>query len=703
MTAAALTTPSLSVTSTHSAEDLQDLIDHSPRTPAEQNPIAGLARAMRGRWLWTSVAALTLGAGFATLGALSGVKLYDSQAILRIYPQEANILYRTGDDSVLKTFDSFVKAETTYVASHPVMERATLQLQSEFPAVAGEMTAGDLTGSIDIRRNDSLIVLTTKSRDAAFAPAKLKAVIAAYLDLKAETEAKRSAVRLGELQQRETQLTARQAEIRLRTLAVGGEFGIDSLTKAHVEKVAQIDALAARRSEVEATLASLRADAGTSSADMSDDEILRATLLDRALADLNYDRAKREAELSTLQTRYRPGSAPLRNKLAEIAVIDKAMADRREQIKVLGQTGALTDTSNADPQASVDEIAALLDKVTAQLEATRIEARELNGKRAELAALQEEAVDVRALLDDTRKALEIIRLEAGRALPGYSVVMSPPSESSEPSDDSTKINAVSGLAGGIALALALALGLGLTSGRVRHSDALARFSHQVPVLRVQRKDQPGAPMADSLRNALQLHPLRAPRLVGAARVIAVTRADSGSADALALGLAQSFARAHVRTVLIDADLAAADHVGGHAADPGLSARLGLTNTPGWREALTAKTATAQPFPPLAALTVLPVGLDAAVDAGSTGIGAIRAALARLSTGADLVILNVGSLRSNPAADLLISAADLAVAEVRPHDRKAAVAARVAQLDSLPRQGAVFAFTQAHPGDPGLMP
>lgn len=62
------------------AEDLPDQIDSAPKTPAEQSPVAGLVRAMRGRWLWTA-AAITLGAGFATLGALSGVKLYDSQAI----------------------------------------------------------------------------------------------------------------------------------------------------------------------------------------------------------------------------------------------------------------------------------------------------------------------------------------------------------------------------------------------------------------------------------------------------------------------------------------------------------------------------------------------------------------------------------------------------------------------------------------------
>jgi hypothetical protein len=79
---------------------------------------------MRGRWKATVGSALVLGALFGAGGYLSGVQLYESQAILRVFPQESNILYATGDDSVLRTFDSFVRAETSYVASHPVMARA---------------------------------------------------------------------------------------------------------------------------------------------------------------------------------------------------------------------------------------------------------------------------------------------------------------------------------------------------------------------------------------------------------------------------------------------------------------------------------------------------------------------------------------------------------------------------------------------------
>ena len=683
----------MTAASPHMAEGAPSFIDVAPRVPVEQNPLAALARAMRGNWIRAAGAGAALGSGLAVLGFLSGVELYGSQAILRVYPQEANILYRTGDDSVLKTFDSFVKAETSYVASHPVMERAARSLRLQYPDLTADMSAADLGSSIEIRRNDSLIVLNTKSRDAAFAPAKLEAVVTAYLDMKAETEAKRSEVRLSELQEREAQLTARQTEIRQRTLAVGGEFGIDALTKAHVEKVAQIDALSARRSEVEATLTALRAAAGTSSADMSDEEILRATLLDRALADLNFDRARRSAELATLITRYTPDAPQIRDKQQEIAVLERAMSERREQIKVLGQTGALTDTSGADPQASVDEIAALLDKVTAQLDLARAEARDLNHKRAELASLQEEAEDTRALLDDTRKALEIIRLEAGRALPGYSVVMSPPSRAPDPAEDSSKLNAVAGLAGGLMLALVVTLARGLTSSRLRWSDALTRWTHLVPVLRVLRASSIDPRGADLLRNALQLHPLRAPLIPGAARVIVVTRLDSGAADQMALALAQSFARANVRTLLIDADL----------RPDGLTRSLDMASRQGWREVLRGQKGQPIALPPFASLSILPAGIDTTVDAGSIGVAAIRDALATSGAGAEVVILNAGSLRDDPAAELLISAADLALAEVRPRDRTAVIAARIAQLDLLPRQGGAVAFTGARAGDPGLLP
>jgi len=659
-----------------------------PPLPPEQSPVAALVRAMRGRMRVAALAAAVLAPALATGGYLSGVQLYDGNAILRVFPKESNILYRSGDDSVLKTFDSFVKAETTSVASNPVMDRAHATLRAAFPVLTHGMTTRDLAGSIEIKRNDSLITLNTKSRDPGFAAAKVNAVIAAYLALQAETETARSTVRLTELQTRETSLTARQADIRLRTLEVGGEYGIDALAKAHVEKVAQIDALSERRAEIEATLAAMRTKSGESSADMSDNEIMRSTLLDRALADLNFDRAKREAELSTLLLRYPDHTIVVQDMREQIAVLDRAMADRREQIKVLGQTGALTDTSGANAEASQAEIAALLDKVTSQLANTRTEARDLNGKRAELAALQEEADDVRKLLEETSGALEVIRLEAGSGLPGYSVILSPATTALEPVEDSAKMLAATGLAAGGGLPFALALVLGLLSGRVRHSDTLGRFGHLVPVLRVSPR-KPGASEADRLRNALQLHPLRQSHPKAKARVITFTRLDQGAPAAQALALAHSFATAGTRVLLIDADL----------SGTGISRTLGLAEVTGWREVLLGQKAAPRPLAD--GLTILPLGYDPHLTDTNAGLAAIRSALTSLAAGHDLILICAQSPGDSLMTELLLSASDLGLADVAPTDRKAAIAAHIVRLETLPRQGGGIVFTQALRGDPGL--
>ena len=96
------------------------------------------------------------------------------------------------------------------------MSRAVETLAAERPDLAADLSVSDLTGSIEIRRSDSLIVLTTMSREARFATAKLEAVVGAYLARNAEAEEARSAVRLGELHEREGELVARLFDLSRR-------------------------------------------------------------------------------------------------------------------------------------------------------------------------------------------------------------------------------------------------------------------------------------------------------------------------------------------------------------------------------------------------------------------------------------------------------------------------------------------------------
>jgi len=657
----------------------------------EANPVASLARTMRGRWKLAIGGAALLAPAFAALGYVSGTQLYESQAILRVFPQESNILYATGDGSVLKTFDSFVKAETSYVASHPVMARALRELGEKRPDLAPDIKVADLAGSIEIRRSDSLIVLKTKSRDAAFAGQKLDALVASYLALKSEAEEARTAVRLSELHTREAELVDRLTALRAEKLSVGGEFGMNAIAKAHVEKIAQIDALAARKSEVAATLATLEASAGPASADTSDQEIMRATLLDRAMADLSFERAKLMSDLAGLRAGY-VGQGNLRlelrekAKLEEIAVIEKAIADRREQIRLLGQTGALTDVSEASAEATLSEIRALHEKIGGQLDSARAEARDLNRRRIDLDRIENEIEQAQKLLEETRRALEVIRLESGRALPGYAVLMSPPSRPVEPADDTRKMLAAGGLVGGTGLALMLTLGLALSERRVRFAETLVPIEHRVPVLQVSAAPDTDRHAADLLRNELQLQPLRRPRLVGTAPVIAVTRADSGTTADLARALAESYARARMKTLFIDADL---------GTPPGDA------TMPGWRERLSGQPAEPLPVHGIGGLWEMPAGIAAEPGDRTVSAPMVRAALCDIARSFDVVVVSAGSLKDRLASQFLLATADVGVLGLHPADSRQAVFRQIDRLDGLPRNGSVAVMRNALPADPWL--
>jgi uncharacterized protein involved in exopolysaccharide biosynthesis/Mrp family chromosome partitioning ATPase len=672
-------------------EEDQEFQLPAPAEEAQPNPIASLARAMRGRWKAVLSSATLLCPALAVAGYFSGVQLYESKAILRVYPQESNILYATGNDSVLKTFDSFVKAETTYVASNPVMVRSVEELTAVRPDLTDGLTALHLSGSIEIKRSDSLIVLRTLSRDRAFASQKLDAVIASYLALKSEAEDARTRVRLSELRSREAELQTRLNALRTDQLEVGGEFGLNALAKAHIEKIAQIDALASRKSEVSATLAALQEASGASSADTSDQEIMRATLLDRAMADLNFERAKLMSELAGLRSEYSEYTnvrfeTKEQAKLEEIAVIEQAMADRREQIRVLGQTGALTDATESGNDNTLAEIQSLYDKVSGQLATARAEARDLNRRRIDLDRIENEIEEAEDLLEETRQALEVIRLESGRALPGYAVVMSPPSQPLRPAEDSRKMLMAGGFFGGGILAFALAFLSALRNKRVRFAETLVAVNDKLPVQQVSDAGDSDAHAADSLRNELQLHSLRKPRLVGKAPVIAVTRAVEGDTTDFARSLAESFARSRMKTLFIDADI---------GKTPGEEQDLG------WRELLAGDTAHAKLSDETEGLWELTAGTEGLLDDRMVSANMIRSSIATASQSFDVVIMSTGSLQDRLSAQLILSNSDVGVLVVTPSDARSSVLGQVERLDTLPRNGSIAVMRNALRGDPWL--
>lgn len=671
----------------------------APAEPEEQegggNPLAGVLRAMRGRWMLAGILGLSLGGGLGTLGFLNGTVLYQSQAILRVYPKDSGILY-SSDDSVLKTYSTYIKAETSTVASYEVMERATRSLRALFPVLTEEMRIKDLRGSVEIKRSESLIVLTTTSKDPEFAAAKLETITSAYLALKAERQAQQEDLRGSELARRETDLLARLKDINARMLEVGGEYGTTAINKAHIEKIAQIDALAVRRGEVARTLEGMNSeDNSGGSADMNDEMIMRATLLDRALADLNFELARHKATLATLRQRYTEGSAEIQDKLGQIKIIEEAMSARRQQIQILGQTGALTDQNagGADAEESRDAIQALLTKVTEELAEARAEARELNARRLELAFLEEERAQTREMLDDTRAALDVIRVESRKDSPGFTELMSHAVVPDEPSEDSSKKLALGGGTLGFMLGFMMVLGAGLTSGRLRWSDGLQKLVDDMPVLSVIRDKgrkgrQSRARAIDRLRTTVQLLPARGGPIEQAkakrGRCISVLRTAPGMSDGQLSGdLARSFARTGMSVLHVNADPAA-------ASDGARGWRDGLSNGGDFEPRQLDNT-----------LWDLPVGGADAEHLVDPSLSALRRAVAVLIGKYDLVVIDGGSLIESPAGELIASVSDITLADVRRGDRSSRTARALEHLAQRPRHAAGIVFSNALRRDPGL--
>jgi succinoglycan biosynthesis transport protein ExoP len=667
--------------------------EFEPPEPPEFSPFSALARFLRGRKRWILLLTMLMSPVLGYLGYINGTITYETQAILRVYPQQSGILYDTGDDSVLKTFEAYVKAETSYVTSILVMQRAFDQLVEKYPELSEEASAQDLTSAIKVRRQGSLIYLSSTAKSGQMVHDMLATVANSYLALRKESDSERSGLRLRELEMREAELLENFEILNERTLKVGGEYGVQSLARAHLDKVAQIDSLVQRRVEVSATLEAMRSNKN-SSADMSDEQIMRATLLDRALADLNFDRAKRQAELEALSLRYRPTAPQVMEKQNQIAIIDQAMAERREQIKVLGQTGALTDTSNGTDEVNIEEIQQLLEKVAEQVERAREEARDLNAKRIELRFLAEERDELRDLLDETRRALEVLRLESDNALPGLSVLMSPPVVPTKPADDTAKIQSAAGVAAGFFLALLIVIIVTTFKRTIRFSDDLWRVQHLVKNLRVvsrrdTNKTQRLGSQMERLRNDIMLMPARAMPVAGRARVISVISTGRGRSSDVSHELAVSFAKARLNTILVDADL----------VDNRLTNHLKLRDEPGWSDVLNGT------VPDLVennnGLLILPGGSEKLRDDSSVAIPAVRWAILALVDQADVLIINAGNVRESLSAELLLSSSDLGIAVVSRGDKVKGLDDSLLRLDELPRNGGASIFVNARSGDPGL--
>jgi len=647
---------------------VQDFVDD---TPPPVNPVQVVLRLLRGRWLMLSVSAPLVGLVLGVLVYLSLSAVYQSQGLVRPVAKEQKILYADNDDSRLRLYDAFVSSEATYLQSQRVLVRAHELLVDRMAARSETEVPPsfkDLADAINVKKLKGLIAVHAVSADPSRAQMMVNAVLDGYLDLQARQSDTRQTLRARELEARVQELQTKQSALARALLDVGEEYDTSSLAKAHLTKVTQLEELSARIDELTNSLVEMEASNGALDADTGDMEIKRATLLDRAMADMVFERAKRAADLEKLLLRYQPTHPKVATLATSLQVIDDAIETRRRLIATLGKTGAITGTDGASKTQSMDELRALKKKLTGRQRDLSAEARVLNGKLIQLRRINAEQAQVTGMLAETRRILDQVLLESRNSLPGIIEILSRGSTPDMPHQDKRKQFAIlAALAGSGAVVVAVLL-LRLFSPHLRYSDDLDTAMIAAPVTVMgsvpERRD------AAAFLSDLQLHP---DWQHGRCNVVAVARFSDCCVIPLDM-IAGEAVRQGLRTLVVC------------AAPDGSSSGAGFID---------AVQGGADPE------TLPDMDFDYigyGVRSSDTGfsVQAARLWLQSLAGRYDIILIYTGISEVHYSTRILPTLADIAVAAVTAGDEKRRIQRLCSQT---PRT--VFLFTGAEAGDPGL--
>jgi uncharacterized protein involved in exopolysaccharide biosynthesis/Mrp family chromosome partitioning ATPase len=607
-----------------------------------------LIGALRGRLLIGAALGGMLGLIGAVAIFLSVAPVFQSSGLMRIVARESKILYADADDSRVRLFDSFVAAEVNYLTSRPVLERTLAKLQAagmhDVPP-----DVGDLAKMVQVTGLKGLVTVQVKSGSGVLAASVVNGLLDAYAELRIEQNEGQQNFRAQELASREANLLEQLKSIDKEILNVGEEYGQDAIAKAHVNKIAQIDDVARRIDELTTTINQLETVGETLDADTGNAEIQRSMLLDNSMASMTYDRAKKAAEAVSLAKRYRPDHPKVVSAKAEIDVLDKAIEERRAQIATLGRTGALTQRDQTKKQ-SVDELQALLSKLQDRKTSLEREALDLNARIVRLGYLKEERMQARARLDQTRGALEEVRVESRNSSPGVTEVVARGSVPDRPFEDKRKAMAVVGLMGGMGFGFALIALWGLLRPTIRsEKDISALGASVVSAGTFNAPDEPVHALRNMLHLALSRHEASRGRIlavIGGSREQGVTT--------LARALARSFHQAGARTALVD----------GHLDKPDMSDMFGAGDEKGLTDWILNRRVESLPIIDADGIALLPAGNSDEVRGHSLSPHDVRHAMDELAKENDIAIADCGAAKQVLSSALFAAHCDVVLLVLR---------------------------------------
>ena len=649
---------------------VRDFVEEEGSAPV--NPIATIKRLYRGQWLKTFALAGICGLGLAFAAYNISKPVYESQGLVRVVAKEAKILYADKDDSRLRLYDAFVSAESTYIQSPQVLSRAHEILLESFDnqeAKISRPTFKSVVDALTVKKLKGLIAVSAKSTDPSRAQQIVNSLLRSYSELHTQQSDSRQILRVRELEVRAEELLEKQFVLNTQLLEVGEEYDASSLAKAHLTKVTQLEALDIRVGELTNALVEMETKDGAVDADTGDMEIKRATLLDRAMADMVFERAKRAAELEQREMRYMPAHPKVTTLTASLRIIDEAIEARRRLIATLGKTGAITGGDGAAKSQSLAELHALKSKLVNRRNELSLSAKELNGKLIQLKRINAEQSQISGMLSETRRILDQVRLESRNSLPGTIEILSRGSMPDAPAADKRVQFALLALMfGAFMAAVAMLLRRQLMSGLLYSDDAtgLLPSSSTLTVL----NSEPSRSDIAALFSEIQMSEHW--RLSGT-NVVSVVRFDERNEIPLHL-LAKTASAQGLKTLLV------------WAAEDGASSEDGFAQSivGGQRVEATA----------MDGYYYLPFGTPG--NAFGYSLEAARRWLRQQAEQYDLILVYAGVVERHYSARVLPRLSDLTIALISPGDEKRLVKRFTAQCRNM-----LPCFSGARADDPAV--
>ena len=643
------------------------LIDEDEPTPDIVN---WFIRGFRGK------VKILLAAGFI-LGALLGTTLfllaspkYESKAIIRIAATQPFIMYE-GNSMASRTFDAFVNSQVGMLSSPGLIEESAKAINEFDPE--NSISPIGLSQLLRISESKSVIKITATSDDAENAVLYANTLLDNYLEAQRNQVRDRGSYRLRELKNRERELATRLSEKNEETLALGGEYGLDSVVKAHNDKLEVLQNLTRTIEELKRTVLEIETYGTATGAGIADDLLLKELVEDHALDLMLFERSKKLSLLATLELRYQPTSKKVIELKAAVAVLETAMEDRRKQIKALKMSGEIP-TDATQRQGRVGELKEKLDKMEPQKEKLEQEARQLHAKTIRLRTLEKESLMLRELLDETQRAVEQVQLESRLDVPGSVELVSRAPLPLQPIKDQRKIFGALGFVFGFASVIGLFLATLIVMPKIRYTDDLDTFDRDAPLIG-QLKALNAGPLVGTvdmnvyrLRNNIQLAGIPLLNENRRAKVMAVTSdSERVKSENIASQLATSFSTSGLKTLQINTILEPA------SVDT-------ETGAAGWREYVV--NGDVQTEPNDHGLEVMPLGVSDAITEEQMSLVQIHAAVEKLSQNYDVIIVNIGTLGKNIAADFVVSQCDLTLVVTCPNSAVGPLRRTVSHLKAL---------------------